>query len=90
LLDYPVDLVKEWLHFQDVKFPSQLPINKVDELVKTMCLAWAADKLENPNHVQSSYTEQVLGTKANGTDETAAIRAWMNYVVGQRTVVSSR
>ncbi|MFN6567949.1 hypothetical protein [Dendronalium sp. ChiSLP03b] len=90
LLDYPVDLVKEWLHFQDVKFPSQLPTNKVNELVKTMCLAWAADKLENPNHASNSYQQQVLSAIASGADETAAIKAWMNYVVGQRTAVSSR
>ncbi|RCJ40062.1 hypothetical protein A6770_38360 [Nostoc minutum NIES-26] len=90
LLDYPVDLVKEWLHFQDVKFPNQLPINKVDELVKTMCLAWAADKLENPNHAWASYQQQVLSATKSRTDETAAIRVWMNYVAGQRTAVSSR
>ncbi|WP_414756679.1 hypothetical protein [Anabaena sp. CCY 9910] len=46
MLDYPVDLIKEYLQFQDAKAPSQLPQSKVDELVKTMCLAWAADKAD--------------------------------------------
>ncbi|MHC5824473.1 MAG: hypothetical protein ACYT04_53700, partial [Nostoc sp.] len=41
LLDYPLDLVREWLQFQDVDRPSLLHISKINELVKTMCLAWA-------------------------------------------------
>ncbi|MBD2255125.1 hypothetical protein [Nostoc parmelioides] len=96
LLDYPVDLIKEYLQFQDAKAPSQLPQSKVDELVKTMCLAWVADKAD-PYHAESSYQQQVLGafTKcaegiASGTDEVTAIRAWMNYFVGQRAPVASR
>ena len=90
LLDYPIDLVKEWLQFQDAQAPSQLPQAKVDELVKTMCLAWADDKVEHPNHAVSSYQQQVLGAIASGTDEVTAIKAWMNYVVGQRATVTAR
>lgn len=86
LLNYPVDLVKEYLRFQDVERPSQLDISKVNELVKTMCLAWAADKVEHPNHVESSYQQQVL---TDSGDEIATIKAWMNYILGQRIAVSS-
>ncbi|ABA24973.1 conserved hypothetical protein (plasmid) [Trichormus variabilis ATCC 29413] len=89
LMDYPVDLIREWLQFQDVKAPSQLPIIKVDELVKTICLAWAADKLD-PNHATASYQQQVLNTVVSGTPEIQAIQGWMNYVAGLRTPVSSR
>jgi hypothetical protein len=89
LLDYPVDLIKEYLQFQDAKAPSQLPQSKVDELVKTMCLAWVADKAD-PYHAENSYQQQVLGAIANGIDEVTAITAWMNSVVGQRAAVASR
>ena len=87
LLNYPIDLVKEWLQSQSVKVPSQLEKSKVDELVKTMCMAWAADKIEHPNHAASSYQQQVVN--AVGMDEIAAIQGWMNYVLGQRVTVSS-
>jgi hypothetical protein len=89
LLGYPVDLVKEYLRFQDVELPSQLDVRKVNELVKTMCLAWAADKVEHPNHAESSYQRQVLQAIADSVDEVKAIRVWMNYVVGQRIAVDS-
>ncbi|MEJ1936486.1 hypothetical protein WDZ92_40360 [Nostoc sp. NIES-2111] len=89
LLDYPVDLIKEYLQFQDAKTPSQLPQSKVDELVKTMCLAWAADKAD-PYRVETTYQQQVLGAIANGTDEVTAIREWMNNVLGQRAAVALR
>ncbi|MBN3992378.1 MAG: hypothetical protein HWQ36_18070 [Nostoc sp. NMS2] len=80
LLDYPLDLVKEWLEFQDVDRPSLLHITKINELVKTMCLAWAADKCEYPNHAESLYQKQVIDAVANGADELAAINAWMQQV----------
>jgi len=86
LMDYPIELVKEWLHFQDVKFPSQLPQVKVDELVKSICLAWASDKAD-PYRAESSYQQQVLG--ASGVDEITAIQAWMNYVQEQLVAVSA-
>ncbi|BCL40038.1 hypothetical protein [Nostoc sp. MS1] len=89
LLDYPVDLIKEWLQFQDVKAPSQLPQASIDELVKTMCLAWAADKAD-PYRGETTYQQQVLTAIASGTDEVTAIKAWMNYVVGQRAAVAAR
>ncbi|MCC5622396.1 hypothetical protein [Nostoc sp. CHAB 5715] len=80
LLDYPLDLVKEWLQFQDVDRPSLLHITKINELVKTMCLAWAADKCEYSNHTESSYQNQVVDAVANGADELTAINAWMQQV----------
>ncbi|YAF99296.1 MAG: hypothetical protein AB3A66_28045 (plasmid) [Nodularia sp. CChRGM 3473] len=89
LLNYPIDLVKEWLQFQDVERPSQLPVAKVDELVKSMCLAWAADKVDS-NHAEASYQQQVLSSLASGVPESQAIQEWMNYVAGLRTPVSSR
>jgi hypothetical protein len=80
LLDYPLDLVKEWLQFQNVSNPSQLDISKIDSLVKTMCLAWAADKCEYPNETESLYQKQVIDAVGNGADELAAINAWMQQL----------
>jgi hypothetical protein len=80
LLNYPLDLVKEWLGFQDARSPSQLPIKKVDELIKTMCLAWAADKCNSPIQAQSSFQQQVVDAVENGTDELTAIKTWMQQV----------
>ncbi|MBW4565328.1 MAG: hypothetical protein KME32_30430 [Mojavia pulchra JT2-VF2] len=85
LLDYPLDLVKEWLQFQDATSPSQLHISKVDELVKTMCFAWAANKTEHPNHAESSYQKQVVEAVAQGADELAAISAWMEQIQGAKS-----
>ncbi|MBE8989832.1 hypothetical protein [Nostoc sp. LEGE 12450] len=80
LLDYPLDLVKEWLQFQDVDRPSLLDINQINELIKTMCLAWAAGKCEYPNHAESSYQNQVVGAVAKGADELTAINGWMQQL----------
>jgi hypothetical protein len=80
LLDYPLDLVREWLQFQDVDRPSLLHISKINELVKTMCLAWAADKCEYPNHAESSYQNQVVDAVASGADELTAINGWMQQL----------
>ena len=80
LLDYPLDLVKEWLQFQDVDRPSLLDINQINELIKTMCLAWAAGKCEYPNHVESSYQKLVIDAAANGADELTAINGWMQQL----------
>ncbi|MHC5937893.1 hypothetical protein [Nostoc sp.] len=85
LLDYPLDLVKEWLEFQDVDRPSLLHITKINELVKTMCLAWAADKCEYPNHAESSYQKQVVDAVASGADELTAINGWMQQVQAVKT-----
>lgn len=89
LTNYPVDLIKEWLQFQDASAPSQLPVSVVDKLVRDICLAWASDKVDS-NHATSSYQQQVLGAIANGTPEIQAIQAWMNYVAGLATPVGSR
>ncbi|AUB44792.1 hypothetical protein COO91_11039 (plasmid) [Nostoc flagelliforme CCNUN1] len=85
LLDYPLDLVKEWLEFQDTNSPSQLHISKIDELVKTMCLAWAADKCDYPNHAESLYQHLVVDAVVNGADELAAISAWMQQLQAAKT-----
>jgi hypothetical protein len=77
LLDYPLDLVREWLQFQDVDRPSLLDISQINELIKTMCLAWAANKCEYPNHAESSYQKQVVDAVVSGADELTAISAWM-------------
>ncbi|MCC5669723.1 hypothetical protein LC653_39440 [Nostoc sp. CHAB 5784] len=88
LLDYPLDLVREWLQFQDTNSPSQLHISKIDELVKTMCLAWAANKCNHPNYVESSYQNQVGDAVANGADELTAIKNWMQQVQTVKTGAS--
>lgn len=80
MLDYPLDLVKEWLQFQDVDCPSLLHITEINELIKTMCLAWAADKCEYPNHAESSYQNQVVDAVAKGADELTAINGWMQQL----------
>jgi hypothetical protein len=80
LLDYPLDLVKEWLQFQDVDRPSLLDIHQINELIKTMCLAWAANKCDHPNHAEFSYQNQVVGAVASGADELTAINTWMQQV----------
>ncbi|MBW4557910.1 MAG: hypothetical protein KME59_18625 [Trichormus sp. ATA11-4-KO1] len=80
LLNYPLDLVKEYLHFQEVNSPSQLPISKIDNLVKTMCLAWAADKFAHLPDAEHSFQQQVVDVVVNGTDELTAIKTWMQQV----------
>ncbi|QFS52309.1 hypothetical protein GXM_09803 [Nostoc sphaeroides CCNUC1] len=80
LLDYPLDLVREWLQFQNASNPSQLDISKIDSLIKTMCLAWAADKCEYPNEAESLYQKEVIDAVASGADELAAISAWMQQL----------
>ncbi|MBD2302873.1 hypothetical protein [Nostoc sp. FACHB-190] len=88
LTNYPIDLVKEWLQFQDASAPSQLPVAQIDKLVRDICLAWASDKVDW-DHASSSY-QQVLGAIAAGTPEIEAIQQWMNYVAGLVTPVASR
>jgi len=80
LLNYPLDLVKEWLEFQNVDRPSLLDISQIDELIKSMCLAWAADKCEGSNHAESSYQKQVVDAVVSGADELTAINAWMQQL----------
>jgi hypothetical protein len=80
LLDYPLDLVKEWLQFQDVDRPSLLDISQINELIKTMCLAWASNKCEYPNHAESSYQNLVVDAVASGADELTAINGWMQQL----------
>ncbi|MBD2498814.1 hypothetical protein [Nostoc sp. FACHB-280] len=88
LLNYPLDLVKEYLQFQDVDRPSLLPVSKIDSLVKTMCLAWAADKFENPNDAESSYQKQVIDAIASEVDEVVAIKTWMQQLQGVKAGVA--
>ncbi|MHC5779838.1 hypothetical protein [Nostoc sp.] len=85
MLDYPLDLVKEWLQFQDVDRPSLLDISQINELVKTMCLAWAVNKCEYPNHAESLYQNLVVDAVVNGADELTVINAWMQQVQAVKT-----
>ncbi|MBD2248876.1 hypothetical protein [Nostoc sp. FACHB-888] len=85
LLDYPLDLVKEWLQFQDVDRPSLLDISQINELIKTMCLAWAANKCDHPNHAESSYQNQIVNAVTSGMDELTAISAWMQQLQAVKT-----
>lgn len=86
LLNYPVELVKEWLQFQDVDRPSRLDSSKIDELVKTMCLAWAADNLDHPNNATNSYQKDVVEAVDDGVDEMIAIQKWMQQFQQQFVV----
>ena len=80
LLNYPLDLVKEWLEFQNVDRPSLLDISQINELIKSMCLAWAADKCEYPNEAESLYQNQVVDAVVSGADELTAINGWMQQL----------
>ncbi|MBD2215392.1 hypothetical protein H6G27_37155 [Nostoc linckia FACHB-104] len=83
LLNYPLDLIKEWLRFQDASSPSELHHSKVNELVKTMCIAWASDKFDHPNHAANSYQKHVVNVVADGVDELQAIKGWMQQIQQQ-------
>ncbi|QFS52289.1 hypothetical protein [Nostoc sphaeroides] len=85
LLDYPLDLVKEWLQFQNVSNPSQLDTSKINSLIKTMCLAWAADKCEYPNETESLYQKHVVDAVASGADELTVISTWMQELQAVKT-----
>ncbi|MCC5654740.1 ERF family protein [Nostoc sp. XA013] len=83
LLNYPLDLVKEWLHFQNVTSPSELDSVQIDELVKNMCLAWAGDKFGHPNHAANSYHKHVVDAVLRGLPEIEAIQVWMEGALAQ-------
>jgi ERF superfamily len=83
LLNYPLDLVKEWLHFQNVSSPNELESDKIDELVKNMCLAWAGDKFGHPNHAANSYHKHVVDAVLRGVAEIEAIQVWMEGALAQ-------
>ncbi|MBV6622500.1 MAG: AAA family ATPase [Rivularia sp. (in: Bacteria)] len=80
LLDYPVELIKEWLQSQGVERPSQLDSRKVDELVKTMCLAWASPLSAHPKYTADSYDNNVVRAVIEGYSELEAIQNWMKQV----------
>lgn len=80
ILSYPRDLIVEWLEFQNVERPSQLDQSLVDELIKTMCLAWAANKTDHPLHAQNSYAKHVVDAVAKGEEEVQVIQNWMQHV----------
>ncbi len=68
-----------------LKAPSQLEVELVDELVKTMCLAWASSKFDHPNHAQNSYAKHVTGVVAQGYEELDVIKQWVQYVESAST-----
>jgi hypothetical protein len=83
LLNYPVDSVKQWLDFQGVKTPSQLPPEKVDSLIQKMCLAWASDKFSGYTYAINSYKKYVIHPVASGADEVTTVQSWMGIVLKQ-------
>ncbi|MCC5632680.1 hypothetical protein LC613_34345 [Nostoc sphaeroides CHAB 2801] len=83
LLNYPLDLVKEWLHSRNVNSPSELDSVQIDELVKTMCLVWAGNKFGHPNHAANSYHQHVIDAVLRGVSEMEAIQAWMEGALAQ-------
>ena len=80
LLDYPIELIKEWLQSNGVQRPSQLDSHKVDELVKTMCLAWASPLSAHPKYTADSYDKNVVRAVIEGYSEVVAVQNWMNAV----------
>jgi hypothetical protein len=80
LLNYPVELVVEWLKFQEVERPNQLKPNQIDELVKTMCLYWGQDKFENSDFATNSYQKSVVEAINSGISEIEAITTWMENI----------
>nr|WP_322714596.1 ERF family protein [Nostoc sp. ChiSLP03a]MDZ8215849.1 ERF family protein [Nostoc sp. ChiSLP03a] len=83
LLNYPLDLVKEWLHSRNVTSPSELDYLQIDELIKTMCLAWAGNKFGHPDHAANSYQKQVIDAVLRGVSEIEAIQAWIEGALAQ-------
>jgi hypothetical protein len=83
LLNYPVELVVEWLQFQEVERPHQLESSKIDELIKTMCLYWGQDKFEHGDIAINSYQNSVVVALTNGISEIEAIKAWMEKISSQ-------
>ncbi|BAY91279.1 MULTISPECIES: hypothetical protein [unclassified Tolypothrix] len=75
LLNYPLDLIKEWLHFQDVSSPSQLHHSKVDQ-ARTL-----RGKRPEEAKTEFEYSKQfTLGGKPSGSiDLTQAL--WRDYKV---------
>lgn len=88
LLDYPIDLVKNWLHSHNVNSPSELDSTKIDQLVNNMCLAWAADKFDHPNHAANSYQKHVVDAVLRGISEISAIQVWMEGTLAQMPELS--
>jgi len=80
LLNYPTDLIVEWLSFRSCKKPSELEPALVDELIKLMCLAWSVDKFDHPKHAVNSYVKHVVDAVANGYEELEAIKQWMQHI----------
>jgi len=88
LLNYPLDLVKEWLHFRNVSSPSEVDSVQIDELVKNMCLAWAINKFDHPNHAANSYQKHVVDAVLRGVSEIEAIQVWMEGALAQMPELS--
>lgn len=60
--------------------PVNLIVLYIDELVKTMCLAWASPLSAHPKYTADSYDKNVLRAVVEGNSEVAAIQNWMNAV----------
>jgi hypothetical protein len=59
--------------------PSQLNKSQCDNLVKFLCLGWAASRYRNSYHAANSYEKRVLGAISEGKAEIDAIKEWMQY-----------
>ena len=77
LLDYPVDLVKDWLAQQNVSSPSELDRNQCEQLIEAICTAWASGLGVQPNTAKDKYLNQVVLGKKRGVPEIEAIKSWM-------------
>jgi hypothetical protein len=87
-LNYPLDLVKEWLGFHSVELPSLLNVEDVNQMVKIMCLAWAADKGIDPALAESAY-RQYVASSINTNSELDAIKRWMGGLLEPALVFSN-
>ncbi|MBD2535827.1 ERF family protein [Nostoc flagelliforme FACHB-838] len=83
VLDAVTPGLSKWLHSRNVTSPSELDSLQIDELIKTMCLAWAGNKFGHPNHAINSYQKQVIDAVLRGVSEMEAIQAWMEGALAQ-------
>lgn len=80
-LDIDREAVIEWLKgvSPTLNEPSQLNKSQCDNLVKFLCLTWAASRYQNPYHANNSYEKRVLGAINEGKSEVDSIKEWMQY-----------
>lgn len=79
LLGIDKEAVVDWLKGLNLSEPKQLNDSQCGQLVKFLCLTWAASRYQNPYHANNSYEKRVLGAINEGKSEIDAIKEWMQY-----------